>query len=521
MTMDMTTEMTTEEKKLPGYLLDAPKNGHIYGTLSYNRRSKCWTIKGEPCVTELAKRLFPGCDGRGRGVARFTAHRRIIGDLNWLMLRYPLEIKEADRARWAEALKDAREYAIRRERSLTSPASVTPPDDEFRSDLMPFQKLGVGFLLSSRRCLLADEMGLGKTVQALAFLATLRAYPALIVVPSHLLRNWQAEAARFLRFLPVALCERRRSVPTMTQKSLLHAVAAQIANGYETAEVPMYSEQLRMPDRKVIIKIIENLQKVFFPAYFAGGTVSHVSAETFAEFLLGEIYTDLREQVHLAFSNTIADESELRERTNAVCDRFLCRLPQIQTILMKDVTANFDGDPAAGSKEEVIFSYPGLYAIFVYRVAHELYESGVPLIPRIMSEYAHGATGIDINPGAQIGEYFFIDHGTGIVVGETTIIGNNVKLYQGATLGALSPAGMATNPDVRRHPKVGDNVVIYANSTLLGGATEIGDNVVIGGNAFLTSSVESDTVVSGKRAPPPADDVPRRSGGIVCPAFGR
>lgn len=284
----------------------------------------------------------------------------------------------------------------------------------------------------------------------------------------------------------------------MTQKSLLHAVAAQIANGYETAEVPMYSEQLRMPDRKVIIKIIENLQKVFFPAYFAGGTVSHVSAETFAEFLLGEIYTDLCEQVHLAFSNTIKDEAELRERTSAVCDRFLCRLPQIQAMLMKDVAANFDGDPAAGSKEEVIFSYPGLYAIFVYRVAHELYESKVPLIPRIMSEYAHGATGIDINPGAQIGEYFFIDHGTGIVVGETTIIGNNVKLYQGATLGALSPAGMATNPDVRRHPKVGDNVVIYANSTLLGGATEIGDNVVIGGNAFLTSSVEPDTVVSVK-----------------------
>ena len=246
----------------------------------------------------------------------------------------------------------------------------------------------------------------------------------------------------------------------MTQKSLLHAVAAQIANGYETAEVPMYSEHLRMPDRKVIIKIIENLQKVFFPAYFAGGTVSHVSAETFAEFLLGEIYTDLREQVHLAFSNTIADESELRERTNAVCDRFLCRLPQIQTILMKDVTANFDGDPAAGSKEEVIFSYPGLYAIFVYRVAHELYESGVPLIPRIMSEYAHGATGIDINPGAQIGEYFFIDHGTGIVVGETTVIGDHVKLYQGVTLGALSPRhGHAVTG--KRHPTVGDNATIY------------------------------------------------------------
>ena len=252
----------------------------------------------------------------------------------------------------------------------------------------------------------------------------------------------------------------------MTQKSLLHAVAAQIANGYETAEVPMYSEQLRMPDRKVIIKIIENLQKVFFPAYFAGGTVSHVSAETFAEFLLGEIYTDLREQVHLAFSNTIAD-----------------------------VTADFDGDPAAGSKEEVIFSYPGLYAIFVYRVAHELYESGVPLIPRIMSEYAHGATGIDINPGAQIGEYFFIDHGTGIVVGETTVIGDHVKLYQGVTLGALSPRhGHAVTG--KRHPTVGDNATIYSGASILGGKTVIGANSVIGGNSFITESIAPNTKAS-------------------------
>ena len=284
----------------------------------------------------------------------------------------------------------------------------------------------------------------------------------------------------------------------MTQKSLLHAVAAQIANGYETAEVPMYSEQLRMPDRKVIIKIIENLQKVFFPAYFAGGTVSHVSAETFAEFLLGEIYTDLCEQVHLAFSNTIKDETELRERTSAVCDRFLCRLPQIQAMLMKDVAANFDGDPAAGSKEEVIFSYPGLYAIFVYRVAHELYESKVPLIPRIMSEYAHGATGIDINPGAQIGEYFFIDHGTGIVVGETTIIGDHVKMYQGATLGALSPRGGHDSVPGQRHPTVGDHVTIYAGATILGGETVIGANTVIGGNTFITESVKDATRVTIK-----------------------
>ena len=263
----------------------------------------------------------------------------------------------------------------------------------------------------------------------------------------------------------------------------------------------MYSEQLRMPDRKVIIKIIENLQKVFFPAYFAGGTVSHVSAETFAEFLLGEIYTDLCEQVHLAFSNTIKDEAELRERTSAVCDRFLCRLPQIQAMLMKDVAANFDG-AAAGSKEEVIFSYPGLYAIFVYRVAHELYESKVPLIPRIMSEYAHGATGIDINPGAQIGEYFFIDHGTGIVVGETTVIGDHVKLYQGVTLGAMSPrAGHASLPG-KRHPTVGDDVTIYSGASILGGETDIGDGSVVGGNVFLTHSVRSGTRVAAATPAP-------------------
>lgn len=282
----------------------------------------------------------------------------------------------------------------------------------------------------------------------------------------------------------------------MTQKSLLHAVAAQIANGYETAEVPMYSEQLRMPDRKVIIKIIENLQKVFFPAYFAGGTVSHVSAETFAEFLLGEIYTDLCEQVHLAFSNTIKDEAELRERTSAVCDRFLCRLPQIQAMLMKDVAANFDGDPAAGSKEEVIFSYPGLYAIFVYRVAHELYESKVPLIPRIMSEYAHGATGIDINPGAQIGEYFFIDHGTGIVIGETTEIGEWVKIYQGVTLGGLSTRAGQGLRNHKRHPTIEDRVTIYSGASILGGETRIGEGSIIGGNAFVTRSVPPHTRVS-------------------------
>lgn len=182
----------------PAYLRDVSPDQSTYGTLSYNRRSKCWTIKAEPCVTELAKRLFPGCDGRGRGVARFTAHRRIVGELNWLMQRYPLEIKEADRARWESALDEAREYAVRREQARTQPETAEPPKETFSGELLPFQKQGLAFLLASRRCLLADEMGLGKTVQALAFLAASSAYPAVLVVPPHLIRNWQRELERFL-----------------------------------------------------------------------------------------------------------------------------------------------------------------------------------------------------------------------------------------------------------------------------------------------------------------------------------
>lgn len=197
-TMDGYDDCDPIRSEYPAYLRDVPPARRTYGTLSYNRRSKCWTIKGEPCVTELAKRLFPGCDGRGRGVARFTAHRRIIGDLNWLMLRYPLEVKEGDRARWESALEEAREYAVRREQALTMPETATPPAEAFSGQLLPFQKQGLGFMLSTRRCLLADEMGLGKTVQALAFLATTAAYPAILVVPPHLIRNWQREVERFL-----------------------------------------------------------------------------------------------------------------------------------------------------------------------------------------------------------------------------------------------------------------------------------------------------------------------------------
>ena len=182
-----------------------------------------------------------------------------------------------------------------------------------------------------------------------------------------------------------------------------------------------------------------------------------------------------------------------------ICEKFSARLPEVKRLLLLDVEALYEGDPAAGSREEVMVTYPGFRAISIFRIAHELYVLDAPLIPRIMTEYAHERTGIDIHPGATVGEYFFIDHGTGIVIGETTTIGNHVKLYQGVTLGAKSFELDANgNPvkKIKRHPDIGNHVVIYANATILGGNTRIGDNCVIGGNTWLTHSVEPGTVVT-------------------------
>ena len=187
------------QAQLPAYLRPAVADGHVYGTLSYNKRARCWVVRGEPCVTELAKRLFPGSAGHGRGEARFTAHRRVVGDLHWLMLRYPLAVKAQDEKRWQEALADARDYAVRREAARLMPESAQPPEGSFAGELRPFQQRGLAFLLQNDRALLADEMGLGKTVQALAWLSATRAFPALIVPPAHLIRNWEAETGRFLR----------------------------------------------------------------------------------------------------------------------------------------------------------------------------------------------------------------------------------------------------------------------------------------------------------------------------------
>ena len=188
-----------DEDLLPAYLRDLPVTGRTYGTLSYNRRSKCWTVRADPSVTEMCKRLFPGSAGSKRGEARFTAHRRVIGDLMWLMLRFPLEVSPRDKAIWDKSVKEAREYAIRKAIAARLPERMTPPEGSFTGELRPFQQEGLAFLLQHDRCLLADEMGLGKTVQALSYLASTGAFPALVIPPAHLTRNWTEEASRFLR----------------------------------------------------------------------------------------------------------------------------------------------------------------------------------------------------------------------------------------------------------------------------------------------------------------------------------
>ena len=193
-----------------------------------------------------------------------------------------------------------------------------------------------------------------------------------------------------------------------------------------------------------------------------------------------------------------AEECDRFLRGEELAAEFVKKIPKLREYINTDVEAAYEGDPAAYNHDEIIFTYPGLFAIMTNRIAHELFLLGVPLIPRIMTEYAHSITGIDIHPGATIGKYFFIDHGTGIVVGETTEIGDNVKIYQGVTLGALSTRGGQSLRNKKRHPTIGDNVTIYSGASILGGETVIGKNVVIGGNVFITSSVPDGAKVSLK-----------------------
>ena len=258
-----------------------------------------------------------------------------------------------------------------------------------------------------------------------------------------------------------------------------------------------------LPSRDIIIVISKLLRQLLFPGYFGKKNFEAEIVEYYVGDLLINIYEKLSEQItfslrHQGGTYDNLSNDNIKDMANQLSYEFLSRISKIRELLTTDVEAAFEGDPAASSKEEIIFSYPGIFAMSMHRLAHELNLLSVPLIPRIMSEYAHNITGIDIHPGAVIGKYFFIDHGTGVVIGETTVIGNNVKLYQGVTLGALSTRGGQSIRGVRRHPTLEDNVTVYSGVSILGGETIIGNGTVIGSNAFITKSVPSGTKVSIK-----------------------
>jgi serine O-acetyltransferase len=253
------------------------------------------------------------------------------------------------------------------------------------------------------------------------------------------------------------------------------------------------------PDRQIIEALIEKLFRLVFPGYYRDYTYRIYNPKNNLSALIEDVAFHLNRQIGIALRGSgQAFADGIDQAAEDLTASFLEKLPEIRAFVETDLQAAYDGDPAACDKAEVIIAYPGLYAITVYRLAHVLYQLAVPLIPRIMTEYAHSRTGIDIHPGAQIGRYFFIDHGTGIVVGETTVIGDYVKIYQGVTLGALSTRGGQKLHGKRRHPTIEDNVTIYAGASILGGDTVIGHDSVIGSNVFITHPIAPGTRVSVK-----------------------
>ena len=287
------------------------------------------------------------------------------------------------------------------------------------------------------------------------------------------------------------------------EKGLPHLVDELVQN-YEVYGAIDYLAGKDLPSKQTVIEILEDLLKVLFPGYPGKEDVKAANIRPFLRHTLRTIYARLVAEVDKSLKYTCrkletCPTDACRRDAQQIGQNLLDNIPRIRTLLIGDINAAYEGDPAAKSTDEVILSYPCVLAIATYRVAHELYRKNVPFIPRIMSEYAHSKTGIDIHPGAKIGRNFFIDHGTGVVIGETTEIGDDVKIYQGVTLGALSfprDENGAIIKGKKRHPTVGNHVVIYSGATILGGETVIGDHVIVGGNVWLTSSIPPGTKVT-------------------------
>ena len=261
-------------------------------------------------------------------------------------------------------------------------------------------------------------------------------------------------------------------------------------------------ENFTNPNKDDIVKILDQIRNIIFPGYYKNKSYRIYTVRNNLSMQLEDVLYNLSKQISIVLKYLPEyggkEERELLYEGERLSLQFLEKITKIRELIQTDLQAAYDDDPAAFNKPEIIFSYPGLYATMVNRIAHELYLLGIPLIPRIMTEHAHTETGIDIHPGAVLGKYFFIDHGTGIVIGETAIIGDNVKIYQGVTIGALSTRGGQKLHGKKRHPTIEDNVTIYAGASILGGDTVIGHDSVIGGNAFITTSIPADTRVSIK-----------------------
>lgn len=297
--------------------------------------------------------------------------------------------------------------------------------------------------------------------------------------------------------------EKARRIMSSELNDNLHALVEQIVDSYDSDHRTQRIGRTFQPSRTRIVEILEEIRCLLFPGFFGHKTLTAENIHYHVGNLLVRVGGELEQQIYhcLCSSRNCPDECEPAPcHRDAACytRRFLERIPSIREMLALDAQAAYEGDPAAKSIDEIIYSYPGYHAIVVYRIAHELLELGVPLMPRIMSEHAHSITGCDIHPGAHIGRRFFIDHATGVVIGETSIIGDNVKIYQGVTLGAKSfpkdERGRAIK-GLKRHPTIEDNVTIYPNATILGGDTVIGRGVTVGGNAYLMQSVEAHSLV--------------------------
>ncbi|MDR2350040.1 MAG: serine acetyltransferase [Deltaproteobacteria bacterium] len=285
---------------------------------------------------------------------------------------------------------------------------------------------------------------------------------------------------------------------TVLDKSGIRNLVSAITKSYSELPDLIRPESEDRINKDSILRVLEELRGLIFPGYFSKKTLR----TDYVEYSVGEVLEDLThtlgKQIGQALRHGSNPPADPKNEAEDITRSFLSRIPDLRKILQTDVEAAYDGDPAAYDKVEIILSYPGLYAITVNRLAHELHLLKVPLIPRMMTEHAHGLTGIDIHPGASLGHHFFIDHGTGIVIGETTVIGNHVKIYQGVTLGALSTRGGRLLDGVKRHPTIEDHVTIYSGASILGGSTVIGEGVVIGSNAFITKSIPERTKVSVK-----------------------